>query len=138
MTSTVRYPAGTYEIVVKIFYSVAIGVVGTSLLVIFLASFLHIFTVIKGIPWLLGVNSSFAGYHLIDKTRDDLKRKHLAAISVGVLIALFSFVLLNLLLLYFVGIFVLTKWYLLAFLIVCALCCEFGAVLAIRYFKLSQ
>ena len=115
-----------------------IGIVGTILIVGFLSTFLHIFKVAKLTPFVIALNGLMAGYYLVDKTRDELRHKHLTALIVAALYVLFIFAILNVFFLYWVGEYILTFYQLLIYLVVGVVCTELGVLLAIKYFKLNQ
>ena len=122
----------------KIAYSIFVGVFGTILLVLFLATFLHTFEVVKFIPWIIALNTAITGYSLLDKTRDQLKYKQLFSISAGILNVIFTYVILSIISVNFLGEYLLGTWDFIVFLIIGVICSELGALLAIRYFKLKN
>jgi hypothetical protein len=138
MTSTVKLLTDKYNLHIKVLYSILIGIVGTILLVGFLSTFLHLFTVIKLIPFVVGLNGLITGFYLLDKTKDELRHRHIAILMVSVIFVLVTFVVLDIFLLYRVGEYILTIWNLIVYLIVGIFCTELGATLAIKYLKLSQ
>jgi len=122
----------------KIAYSIFVGVFGTIILVLFLATFLHTFKVVKFIPWIIALNTIITGYSLLDKTRDQLKYKQLSSISAGIVNVIFTYVILSIMSVHLLGEYLLSRWDLIVFLIIGFICSELGALLAIRYFKLKK
>ncbi|UCG11051.1 MAG: hypothetical protein JSU72_10805 [Deltaproteobacteria bacterium] len=138
MTSAVKLLPEKYNILIKISYSILVGVVGTTLIVGFLSTFLHIFKVARLTPLVIALNGLIAGYYLLDKTKDELRHKHATALIVAVVYVLFTFAILNVFFLYWVGEYILTFYQLFMYLIVGVACTELGILLAIKYFKLNQ
>lgn len=140
MTNTVSFLKNKINsyLLGKIAYSIFIGVFGTILLVLFLATFLHTFEVVKFIPWIIALNTIITGYSLLDKTRDQLKYKQLFSIGAGILNVIFTCVILNIMSVHFLGEYLLGTWDFIVFLIIGVICSELGALLAIRYFKLKN
>lgn len=122
----------------KVVYSILMGVFGTVLLVLFLSFLIETVQVLKFIPWIIAFNSAMTGYSLLDKTRDQLKRKEISSICAGVVNVTLSFVILNLIFTFSWGEFLLTRWDFLLFLILGGACSELGTVLAIKYFNLRR
>ena len=122
----------------KIAYSIFVGVFGTIIIVLFLATFLHTFKVVQFIPWIIALNTLITGYSLLDKTRDQLKYKQLSSIGAGILNVVFTYIILCIISVNFLGEYLLSRWDLLIFLIIGFICSELGALLAIRYFKLKK
>ena len=140
MTNTVSFLKNKINsyLLGKIAYSIFVGVFGTIILVLFLATFLHTFKVVKFIPWIIALNTIITGYSLLDKTRDQLKYKQLFSISAGILNVIFTYVILSIISVNFLGEYLLSSWDLIVFLIIGFICSELGALLAIRYFKLKK
>jgi cytochrome bd-type quinol oxidase subunit 2 len=111
------------------------GIVGTILLVGFLSTLLHLFTVVKLIPYLVGLNGLIIGFYLLEKTKDELRHKHVALLVISMIFVSVIFVVLNIFFLYEVGEYVLTIRNLIFYLIIAIFCTEFGALLAIKYIK---
>ena len=140
MTNTVSFLKNKINpyLLGKIAYSIFAGVFGTIILVLFLATFLRIFEVVKFIPWIIALNTAITGYSLLDKTRDQLKYKQLFSISAGILNVIFTYVILSIISVNFLGEYLLGTWDFIVFLIIGVICSELGALLAIRYFKLKK
>ena len=138
MISAASFLKNNYLVLSKVAYSILIGVVGTVLLVFFLTFLIESVQVLKFIPWIIAFNSAIAGYSLMDKTRDRLKRKEIFSICAGVLTVTISFIVLNLIFMLSHGEYLLTRIDLLLFLILGVACSELGAVLAIKYFNLKR
>ena len=122
----------------KFAYSIFAGVFGTILIFLFLNTFLHVFEAVRFIPWVIALNTAITGYFLIDKTKDLLRHKHLSSVSAGIVNVIITYALLTLLFFYLVGESLFNIWDLLVFLIIGIVCSELGALLAIKYFKLSN
>ena len=122
----------------KIAYSVLAGVFGAILIVLFLSTFLHIFSVLKFIPWVIALNTAITGYSLLDKTRDLLKYKQISAIISGILNVLITYSILILISVNLLGENLFGSRDLMVFLIIGIVCSELGAILAVKYFKLKK
>jgi len=122
----------------KIAYSILVGVLGTIILVLFLATFLRIFEVVKFIPWIIALNTAITGYSLLDKTRDQFKYKQLFSVSAGILNVIFTYIILCIISVNFLGGYFLGTWDFIVFLIIGVICSELGALLAIKYFNLKK
>ena len=122
----------------KFTYSIFAGVMGTILISLFLNTFLHVFEAVRFIPWIMAFTTAITGYSLLDKTRDQLKHKHISSISAGIINVIITYVVLTFLFVYMEGEFLFGLWDLIIFLIVGIVCSELGALLAIKYFKLKS
>jgi len=140
MTNTVSFLKNKFNsyLLGKIAYSIFAGVFGTIILVLFLATFLHIFEVVKFIPWIIALNTAITGYSLLDKTRDQLKYKQLFSISAGILNVIFTYVILSIISVNFLGEYFLGMWDFIIFLVIGVVCSKLGALLAIKYFRLKK
>jgi hypothetical protein len=121
----------------KFAYSIFAGVMGTILISLFLNTFLHVFEAVRFIPWIMAFTTAITGYSLLDKTRDQLKHKHISSIGAGIINVIITYVVLTFLFVYMEGGFLFGLWDLIIFLIVGIVCSELGALLAIKYFKLK-
>jgi hypothetical protein len=140
MTNTVSFLKNKINsyLLGKIAYSIFAGVFGTIILVLFLATFLCIFEVVKFIPWIIALNTAITGYSLLDKTRDQLKYRQLSSIGAGVLNVIFTYIILCIISVNFLGEYLLGIRDFIVFLIIGVICSELGALLAIRYFRLKK
>ena len=140
MTNTVSFLKNKINpyLLGKFTYSIFVGVFGTIILVLFLATFLHTFEVVKFIPWIIALNTAITGYSLLDKTRNQLKYKQLFSISAGILNVIFTYVILSIISVNFLGEYLFGMWDFIVFLIIGVICSELGALLAIKYFKLKN
>ena len=125
-----------------LFYQIAtavlIGVGGSLLISMFLATILPIFKAVKFIPWLIGFNTAMTGYSLVEKTRGSLKYRHITAICAGIANTLITVGALIGLSVYTVGINLISPVDLAIFLVIGTACGEFGAWLAAKYHKLNK
>jgi len=122
----------------KIAYSILSGVFGAILIVMFLSTFLNIFSVLKLIPWIIALNTAMTGYSLLDKTRGLLKYKHISAMISGILNVLITYFILILISVNIVGENLFSSRDLIVFLIIGTVCSELGAILAVKSFKLKK
>ncbi len=122
----------------KFTYSILAGVIGTILIFLFLNTFLHVFEAVRFIPWIIAFNTAITGYSLLDKTRDQLKHKHISSMSAGILNVIITYAVFTSLFIYLVGESLFSPWDLVLFLVIGIVCSELGALLAIRYFKLKK
>ncbi|RLF60349.1 MAG: hypothetical protein DRN37_02935 [Thermoplasmata archaeon] len=118
-------------------HCVLVGAGGTVVLLLFLLTFLHPCEVINFVPWILGFNSALAGYMLFNRPGEPIGHKHRTSIAIGMIHILISYLVLTSLFLHLIGEQVFNKWDLLYFLFIGAACSELGAMLAIKYLKLS-
>lgn len=140
MTNTVSFLKNKINsyLLGKIAYSIFAGVFGTIILVLFLSAFLHALEVVKFIPWIIALNTIITGYSLLDKTRDQLKYRQLSSIGAGVLNVIFTYIILCIISVNFLGEYLLGIRDFIVFLIIGVICSELGALLAIRYFRLKK
>ena len=118
--------------------AVLIGVCGTILVIMFLATILPLSKAVNFIPWLIGFNTAVTGYSLVEKTRASLKHRHMASISAGVSNVLITAGVLSGLSVYAIGINLVSTVDLMIFLVIGAACSEFGAWLGAKYHKLNK
>ena len=137
MISAVKLLTEKYNPLVKILCSILVGTVGTILVIGFLSTFLRIFTLAKLTPFVIALNGLIAGYYLLEKTRDTLRRKHVVALIVAAAYVLFASMILKIFFLYRVGEYVLIIDNLGIYLILGIICTQLGAILAIKYLKIS-
>jgi hypothetical protein len=138
MINTVVFFRNQTDLVGRIAYSTLVGVVGTILIFLFLNTFLHINTALKFMPWIIAFNTAVTGYSLLDKTRDRLKYKQLSSMGAGTLNVIIAYITLTLIFVYLAGVYLFTVRDLILFLVIGIVCSELGALLAIKYFKLSK
>ena len=122
----------------KLAYCILTGVVGSAVLVMFLAVFMELYRVVVFVPWVIAFNTAITGYSLIEKTRDALKYKHLFSICAGILNVIITYFILIIISFYIFGENLFAKWDFALFLIIGIVCSELGALLAIKYFKLKK
>ena len=118
--------------------AVLIGVCGTILVIMFLTTILPLSKAVNFIPWLIGFNTAMTGYSLVEKTRDSLKYRHVAAIGAGISNVLITTGVLIGLSVYTSGINLFSPVDLTIFLVIGAACSEFGAWLGAKYHKLNM
>ena len=118
--------------------AVLIGVCGTILVIMFLATILPLSKAVNFIPWLIGFNTAVTGYSLVEKTRASLKHRHMASISAGISNVLITAGVLSGLSVYAIGINLVSTVDLMIFLVIGAACSEFGAWLGAKYHKLNK
>ena len=118
--------------------AVLIGVCGTILVIMFLATILPLSKAVNFIPWLIGFNTAVSGYSLVEKTRASLKHRHMASISAGISNVLITAGVLSGLSVYAIGINLVSTVDLMIFLVIGAACSEFGAWLGAKYHKLNK
>jgi len=118
--------------------SVLIGVIGSTLIVMFLTTFLSISGALGLLPWIIGFNTAMTGFSLIDKTRDALKHRLPFSVGAGIINAVMTLGVLTGLALYVTGttLFGLMDWALLSGL--GGPCGALGGWLAIKYLGLRK
>jgi hypothetical protein len=122
----------------KCAYAVLVGVFGTILIALFLATFLHLSEVLRLVPFIIALNTALAGYTLVEKTRDQVRHKYLFSMGAGILTVLIAYAILAVMLSYWLGESFLGPLDLLIFLVIGVVCSELGAFLAVKYFKLNE
>lgn len=122
----------------KIAYSILAGVLGTVLIVLFLTTFMDIYKAARCAPWIMAFAAALTGYSLLDKTRDLLKHKQIAAVGAGILNIIITYSVLSFIFLYLTDEYLFNSWDLTLFLIIGIVFSYLGALLAIRYFKLRR
>ena len=118
--------------------AVLIGVCGTILAIMFLATILPLSKAASFIPWLIGFNTAMTGYSLVEKTRASLKYRHMASIGAGISNVLITAGALIGLSVYAFGINLFSPADLMIFLVIGVGCSESGAWLATKYHKLNK
>ena len=118
--------------------AVLIGVCGTILVIMFLATILPLSKAVNFIPWLIGFNTAVTGYSLVEKMRTSLKHRHMASIGAGISNVLITAGVLSGLSVYATGINLFSTVDLMIFLVIGAACSEFGAWLGAKYHKLNK
>jgi len=118
--------------------AVLIGVCGTILVTMFLATFLPISKVVNFIPWLIGFNTAMTGFSLIEKTRDRIVHKHLWAVFAGLVNVVLTCGILTIFSFHFLAENLLGFRMILFLLIIGTICSELGARLAVKYLKLNK
>lgn len=121
----------------KAIFAVLSGVIGTIVLTAFLVGIMGVYQVLKYLPWIIAFNTAMTGFSLIDKTRDLIKRKHLAAVGAGIANVLISLGGLTLLSNYFAGENLIGISRISAFLVIGTVCSALGAWLAAKAQKLK-
>ncbi len=121
----------------KWIYSLFTGTTGTMLVVLFLNSFLPLGATLKWVPWVIGFNAMVTGYTLMEVTRRKIRRKRIAGVGSGIVVALAAGVALNLLSRQVWGEFLIGWADLLFFTAIGAVFAGLGAALAVRYLQLN-
>jgi hypothetical protein len=119
-------------------WSTLSGVFGTLLLAGFFSTIMSLELLSFLLPLIAGMNAAISGYMLIERSENEFRRTNLAALTAGVLVAIFSFLSINGFC-YRVGGFILMSGFqaLLAGGI-CAIGAWSGGVLAVKYRKLKE
>lgn len=121
----------------KVLYSILTGLFGSLLIVLFLTGLMPLGATVKHLPWILAFNASVAGYTLLDRSRDKLHHKKLSGMGVGILIAVPTCLLLNLLALNMTGMGLMGWPEMLFFIIIASVFAGLGAWLAIKYITIK-
>jgi hypothetical protein len=122
----------------QIAYAVLIGVCGTILVTMFLATFQPISKIVDFIPWLIGFNTAMTGFSLIEKTRDRIVHKHLWAVFAGLVNVVLTCGILTIFSFHFLAENLLGFRMILFLIIIGIICSELGARLAVKYLKLNK
>ncbi len=118
-------------------YCVLTGVTGTMVLAMFASTFTELHRLGSLIPWMMAFTAAGTGYSLMDKTGSSLKYKHMTSSAAGIISAILTGIILTLLSYYFLGENIFTIGDFSLFFIIALVCCELGALLAIKYFNLT-
>lgn len=119
----------------KVAYAIFSGVCGTLLLVVFCAAFMDVYQVVKYLPWMMAFNTAMTGFSLIEKTRDGIAHKHLAAVGAGLANVIITYGILTIFSFYFLGESPLGAQIFLILVAIGTVCSAIGAWLAVKYFK---
>ena len=117
--------------------AVLIGVCGTILVTMFLATFQPISKIVDFIPWSIGFNTAMTGFSLIEKTRDRIVHKHLWAVFAGLVNVVLTCGILTIFSFHFLAENLLGLKLSLFLIIIGAVCSELGALLAAKYLKIK-
>lgn len=115
------------------FYAVAVGIVGTLLVILFLLTFLHPFKAVAFVPWIYGFTSALTGYNIYQRCENRIKNKAVFFLIAGFCSALLVFLSLNLLFYYLTSGFIFGLKDLLLYCGIGLLFFGLGALLAIKY-----
>jgi hypothetical protein len=118
--------------------AILIGDGGVVVLFLFLISFLHVLEAIKFVPWIILFNGALTGYTLIDKTREKIRRRVVAAAFAGFGCALIACVVLSMVNFLITGDIVFAASDLALFLAVGVCASTLGAILAIKFYRLKS
>ena len=118
--------------------AVLVGVGGTILVIMFLATLLPLSKAVNFIPWLIGFNTAMTGYSLVEKTRASLKYRHMAVIGAGISNVLITSGVLIGLSVYTFRSNLFSPVELMILLVIGIAGSEFGAWLAAKYHKLNK
>lgn len=132
------YLKGKPPLLGKFAYCILSGLFGTAVLIVFLAVFLEPYRVVPFIPWIIAFNTAMTGYSIVDKTRETIKYKQISSIGAGFLNIIITYFILSITSFYLFGENLFTKLDFALFAGIGIICSELGALLAIKYFKLSR
>lgn len=116
----------------KAIFAVLSGVIGTLVLAAFCVGIMDIYSVVKYLPWIVGFNTAMTGFSLIEKTKNRIRRKHLAAVGAGIANVIIALGALMLLSNYFAGENLIGVSSALLIVVIGAICSAAGAWLAIK------
>ena len=137
MEEVVVFPKDRSTVLTQTAYTMAVGIGGTLILTFFFSTFLNLYHIVRFLPWFVALNTAMTGYALLERTREQVVRKRLCAMLVGVATAAATFLILVGLSWYALGASPLTWWDLLVFAVIGGVCSELGGLLAIKYFKIK-
>lgn len=118
--------------------SILVGFFGSALISVFLTGLIPISGVLRWIPWILGFNAGLTGYTLLDRTRNMLRRKKLAAFGAGFCMSLLFSMLLQGLSRYMTGMDLIMWTDFLFYLLIGTVFGGLGGMLSIKYRTLVQ
>ena len=114
-------------------WSVLSGVIGTLILAGFFSMIMSLELLSMLLPIITGVNASISGYMLLDRAEADMTRKHSTAVTVGMVVAVLSFVAINVFCLRIGGFFLMSTGEALCAVAISGIGAWAGSVLAVKY-----
>lgn len=132
------YEVAKTSVAGKIIYSIAVGVGGVAILVVFFTAPITVAPISKLMPWIVGFNGALTGYMAMEKAGQGLKYKRLWSVGVGALMVIGVCALLVFIFPTIVDVSTVTIKDLLVWLVVGVICSGFGGVLAVKYDNLKR
>jgi len=124
--------------VYQVAISLCAGVVGCMILVFFFTALMPVVSLSKLMPWIIGFNSAVTGYMLLDKTKNGLKYKRLAALCAGGLVVILVCGTIFFMVPSIFGFLTVTVAQLVLWLLIGIVFSGLGGLLAIKYLNLNQ
>ncbi len=124
--------------VYQVLISICAGVVGCMILVLFFTALMPVVSFSGLMPWIIGFNSAVTGYMLLDKTRNSLKYKRLAALCAGCLVVIPVCGIIFFMIPSLSGFLTVTVAQLVWWLLIGIVFSGLGGLLAIKYLNLNQ
>ena len=125
------------DLLIKIAYSIILGVLGSLLLVGFFTTLMSYGTIEKLLPWVIGFNAALTGHNLINRTNNRLKYRRISAIGSGILMVIITIVLINIISFNLMGFYPIYINELIILTIIGAVLSGLGAILANNFIKLK-
>lgn len=125
------------DLLIKIAYSIIVGILGSLLLAVFFTTLMSYGTIEKLLPWVIGFNAALTGYNLINRTNNRLKHKRISAVGSGILMVIITVVLINIIFFNLMGFYPIYINELIFFITIGAVLSGFGAILANNFIKLK-
>lgn len=123
-----------YQVVV----SLCAGVVGCMIVALFFTALMPVVSLSTLMPWIIGFNSAVTGYMLLDKTRNGLKYKRLAALCAGGMVVILVCGIIFFMVPSISGFLTVTVAQLAWWLLIGIVFSGLGGLLAIKYLNLNQ
>ena len=124
--------------VYQVAISLCAGVVGCMILVFFFTALMPVVSLSKLMPWIIGFTSAVTGYMLLDKTKNGLKYKRLAALCAGGLVVILVCGTIFFMVPSIFGFLTVTVAQLVLWLLIGIVFSGLGGLLAIKYLNLNQ
>ena len=118
--------------------SICAGVVGCMILMMFFTALMPVISLSALMPWIIGFNCALTGYMMLDKTRNGLKYKRMAAFCSGGLVVIPVCGVIFFVFPSIVGFLTVTVAQLVWWLFVGVVFSGLGGILAIKYLNLNE
>jgi hypothetical protein len=118
-------------------YSIIVGSLGSLLLVVFFTTLMSYGTIQKLLPWVIGFNAALTGYNLINRTNNRLKYERISAVGSGILMAIITVMLINIIFFNLMGFYPIYINELIFLITIGAVLSGLGAILANNFIKLK-
>ena len=122
---------------IRFAYSIIVGSLRSLLLVVFFTTLMSYGTIQKLLPWVIGFNAALTGYNLINRTNNRLKYERISAVGSGILMAIITVMLINIIFFNLMGFYPIYINELIFLITIGAVLSGLGAILANNFIKLK-